>query len=120
MTMPDKPTPTTTELTPPTPAPVLQEKTGRKPGTFVPGDKRINRRGRPKSFAQLRETVLRFLAEQDDAASCTRLETILRQLAADDPKTLLEYGFGRVPQKVEGEITGETKIIHVGVDLSKI
>jgi len=95
-------------------APVLQDGTGtgRKPGTFLPGDRRINRKGRPKSFAQLRERVLTFLSEKDDDASNTRLETILRQLAVDDPKTLLEYGFGRVPQKVEGiGLTDNTLII---------
>ena len=81
-------------------APVLQDG-NRKPGTFQPGDKRINRKGRPKSFQQLRERVLLFLAEQGDDASGTRLETILRQLAVDDPKTLLEYGFGKVPSAVD-------------------
>jgi len=85
---------------PTTPAPVLQD-SNRKPGTFLPGDKRINRRGRPKSFPQLRERVLAFLSEQDDEASNTRLETILRQLAINDPKTLLEYGFGKVPAALD-------------------
>jgi hypothetical protein len=100
--MTEQETPTATELTPPTLTPVIQDGTGRKPGTFLPGDRRINRKGRPKSFAQLRETVLRFLAEQDDDASGTRLDTILRELAANDPKTLLEYGFGKVPTRLEG------------------
>ena len=89
-------------------APVLQEG-NRKPGTFQPGDKRINRKGRPKSFQQLRERVLLFLAEQGDDASGTRLEAILRQLAVDDPKTLLEYGFGKVPSAVALSATIEEK-----------
>jgi hypothetical protein len=98
---------------PTTTAPVLQDGTGRKPGTFLPGDRRINRRGRPKSFAQLRERVLAFLAEQDDEASVTRLEAILRQLAADDPKTLLEYGFGKVPTRIEGAGLADNTLIIV-------
>jgi hypothetical protein len=103
------------------PAPVVPCKTGRRPGTFVPGDKRINRKGRPKSFAQLRERVLAFLAEQDDEASGTRLEEILRELSQKDPKILLEYGFGKVPSAVEvsGDCTGPM-IQVVAIDASKI
>ena len=93
---------------PTTPVPVLQAG-NRKPGTFQPGDRRINRKGRPKSFQQLRERVLLFLSEKDDDASITRLETILRQLAVDDPKTLLEYGFGKVPSAVALSATIEEK-----------
>ena len=74
--MTEQETSTTTDMTAMNQAPVLQEKAGHKPGTFVPGDKRINRKGRPKSFRQLRERVLAFLAEQDDRASGTRLEAI--------------------------------------------
>ena len=93
----------------PTPAAPVLQGGSRKPGTFLPGDKRINRKGRPKSFAQLRQRVLTFLSEQDDAGSQTRLETILRQLAVDDPKTLLEYGFGKVPSAVSVNANIESK-----------
>lgn len=88
--------------------PVLQDGS-RKPGTFLPGDKRINRKGRPKSFAQLRKRVLTFLSEQDDNADQTRLETILRQLAANEPRVLLEYGFGKVPSAVDLTANIESK-----------
>jgi len=101
---------------PTTLAPVLQDG-NRKPGTFQPGDRRINRKGRPKSFQQLREHVLLFLSEKDDDASITRLETILRQLAVDDPKTLLEFGFGKVPSalQVDANITSaQLKMYVVG------
>lgn len=85
----------------PFPAPALQAGTGRKPGTFVRGDRRINRAGRPKSFLQLRKHVLLFLAEQNDAGSGSRLDTVLHELARRDPKALLEFGFGKVPSAVD-------------------
>jgi hypothetical protein len=111
-TMTEPETPTTTDLMATNPAPVLQDGTGRKPGTFVPGDKRINRKGRPKSFAQLRERVLTFLSEKDDEASGTRLDAILRELAANDPKTLLEYGFGK-PSAADVTAIGAPQMVIV-------
>jgi len=76
------------------------------PGGFVPGDRRINRKGRPRAYTALRETILDFLAEQDDAGSRTRLDVILRCLLRKDPAVLLEYAYGKPPTKIE----------HAGVD----
>ena len=119
--MPDNKTPTT-DLTAIKPAPAVNSSTVPKQlKPFVKGDARINRRGRPKSFNQLREKVLRFLAEQADDTSGTRLDVILLELAASDPKTLLEFGFGKVPSAVE--LTGNTGapvIQIVAIDASKI
>lgn len=98
--MPEQPT--TTGLTATKPAPAVNSSTVPKQlKPFVKGDPRINRRGRPKSFLQLRKRILVFLAEQADDASGTRLDAILLELAARDPKALLEFGFGKVPSAVD-------------------
>jgi hypothetical protein len=119
-TMPEQPT--TTDLTATKPAPAVNSSTVPKQlKPFVKGDTRINRKGRPKSFEELRRRVLTFLAEQGDEASGTRLDAILLELAASDPKTLLEYGFGKVPSAVElTGTTGAPVIQVVAIDASKV
>lgn len=102
-----------------TPAPAVNSSTVPKQlKPFVKGDARINRRGRPKSFEQLRKSILVFLAEQADDASGTRLDVILRELAANDPKVLLEYGFGKVPAAVAVTARIEEKPLKMYVNCS--
>lgn len=95
----------------------------RKPGTFVKGDPRINRKGRPKTFDALRalaqqiahETAKTKAGEQlvIDGHVVTVAEAILRQWAtsgnAQLQRAFIEVAFGKVPDKVEVE--GEGKII---------
>jgi len=82
---------------------------------FVKGDPRINRKGRPRSYEQLRRRILLFLAEQDESGAGTRLDVLLRQLAEDDPALLLAYGFGRPPLAVDATVTAQPlKLYRVG------
>jgi len=97
--------PTTTDIIPAPAKPKV-------PGGFVPGDRRINRKGRPRAYTALRETILDFLAEQDDASSRTRLDVILRRLLRKDPVVLLEYGFGKPPTKIEHAGVGAVLVLH--------
>jgi hypothetical protein len=68
---------------------------------FVKNDPRINRKGRPRSYEQLRKRILQFLAEADESGDGTRLDKLLQRLAEDDPALLLAYGFGRPPVGVD-------------------
>ena len=86
----------------------------RKPGTFVKGDPRINRKGRPKSFDALR-TLAQDIAHEKakaggntvviDGHSVTVAEAILRQMAQSknpaERARFLEIAFGKVSQAVE-------------------
>lgn len=73
-------------------------------GSFVKGDKRINRRGRPKSFDALR-ALAQTIAHEDISDGMTVTEAILRKWAGSkDPRLQLQFMevcFGKVPNPVE-------------------
>jgi hypothetical protein len=84
-------------------------------GSFVKGDKRINRKGRPKSFETLRKEAQKLAGEIIDAAAeggapveMSRIHSILLDWATSrDPRKqelFVSYAYGKVPQKEE--ITG--------------
>ena len=58
--------------------------------------------GRPKT-SEFAEQVRNYLRERDGKS--TRLEKILHDLAANDPKTLLYYAYGKPVEMVE--LTGQ-------------
>ena len=82
---------------------------------FVKGDKRINRKGRPKNFDALRRLALEVAHRevQDDKGeplvidgqTITNIEAILMQWShSSEPalqKAFVEIAFGRVPMPVE-------------------
>ena len=71
-----------------------------RPGQFVKGDKRINRKGRPKSFDAVR-ALAQQIAHEVTESGWTTVESILRKLAEDDPKHFLEIAFGKVPTPLQ-------------------
>jgi hypothetical protein len=90
-----------------------QEKPRRFGKPFTKGDPRINRKGRPRTFDQLRKLALSLLNEPAKGADgqplviddhvATNVEIILRS-AMRHPRFaqwLMEVAFGKVPDKVE-------------------
>ena len=71
---------------------------------FKKGDKRINRKGRPKTFDALRQ-LAQTIAHEDISDGMTVTEAILRKWAGSkDPRLQLQFmevAFGKVQNPVE-------------------
>ena len=86
---------------------------------FVKGDKRINRSGRPRSFDELRKLAKKILHETvrtRDGETLSGAEAVLRSWATSkEPalqRALIEYGFGKVPDKIEATgLEGKTTLL---------
>src|SRR5262249_54865920 len=93
------------------------QKHGLKP--FVKGDPRINRKGRPRSFDELRKLAQGIAQEAvttSRGARITLAEAILRSWAeSKEPqlqKAFMEYAFGKVPDKPDAtELENKTTLI---------
>lgn len=89
---------------------------------FVKGDKRINRKGRPKSFDALRELAKQIANEPTDVGY-TRIELIMRSWSlSKDPRlqiAFMEYAYGKVPniQEVTGKDGAPVEIKMIEVAL---
>ena len=86
---------------------------------FVKGDKRINRKGRPKSFDAARALAQSIAHEEitnSKGDTVTVTEAILRQWAASkDPRLQMyffEVAYGKVPN--EHKVSGELEQRHSG------
>jgi hypothetical protein len=85
----------------------------RKPGTFVKGDKRINRKGRPRSFEALRKLAQQVAAlELLEGEGLTRIEAMLRVMSTSrnpaDRALFLAYAYGK--PKDELQVSGDLKV----------
>jgi hypothetical protein len=102
------------------------QKRGLKP--FVKGDSRINRKGRPKSFDELRklgQAIAQETVTDKRGARITLAEAILRSWAeSKEPilqKAFMEYAFGKVPDKLETPLEErKTLILHYGHELKRL
>jgi hypothetical protein len=89
--------------------------TGENRGRFVKGDKRINRRGRPRTFDALRKLAVKIAGENVPESEVTRIEAMLRVMSTSrnpaDRALFLAYAYGKPKESIEhsGELT--TKVI---------
>ena len=81
---------------------------------FVKGDKRINRKGRPKSFDALRKLAQQIAAEDlqsTDGDVVTRIEALLRVMSSSknpaDRALFLAYAFGKPKDELDLTTGGE-------------
>jgi hypothetical protein len=89
---------------------------------FTTGDRRINRRGRPRNFDAFRELCQKICHERVtvDGEVMTRLEVILRDWAgskdAQKQIALVQYGYGKPVDKIEttGLENKTTVVVHYG------
>lgn len=81
---------------------------------FVKGDKRINRKGRPKSFDQLRKLALQLAHETTETkqGEMSAVEIILRQMMQDKKQreTFLQYAYGKVPDELNVKQSGKITV----------
>ena len=102
-----------------------QKQRGRGPKPFVKGDPRINRKGRPRSFDELRKLGQETVTTSR-GISITLAEAILRSWAeSKEPilqKAFMEYAFGKVPDKLEtNPLEGrKTLILHYGHESKRL
>ena len=96
---------------------------------FVRGDARINHRGRPKGFDQMRSIALGIARETVTTSRGERItvaQAILRSWATSKEPVLqrafIEYAFGRVPNKLETDPLENktTLILHYGHERERI
>ena len=81
----------------------------------------INRKGRPKDFDQLRSLVQELLGEKitvrkgGQSTKLTRLENLILEMIAAkqaaEHTTVLQYGFGKVPDTVDITSKGESIVL---------
>lgn len=100
-------------------------------GGFVKGDKRINRKGRPKTFDKLRAMVqetlngdLKIKKPTGETVETTRLRLMLESMTTGgnpaDHRLLLEYGFGKVKEEVDVNLTWKERAREAGYDPQEI
>ena len=78
---------------------------------FVKGDKRINRKGRPRSFDALRKLAVKIAGENVPESEVTRIEAMLRVMSSSrnpaDRALFLAYAYGKPKDEVDLTTGGE-------------
>ena len=83
---------------------------------FVKGDKRINRKGRPKSFDALRKLAIKIAGENVPESEVTRIEAMLRVMSSSrnpaDRALFLAYAYGKPKEQVDITTAGQKIVVN--------
>ena len=87
---------------------------------FKKGDKRINRKGKPKDFLALRKLAQQISAEAltaGDGETVTRIEAVLRVMSSSknpaDRALFLAYAFGKPKDEVDVTSGGNALTVQI-------
>ena len=87
---------------------------------FVKGDKRINRKGRPKSFDALRKLAIKIAGENLESENITRIEAMLRVMSSSrnpaDRALFLAYAYGKPKEQMDITTDGQKITIKLVKD----
>lgn len=88
-------------------------------GQFVKGDPRINRKGRPRSFAALRKLAIK-IATEGTPEDVTTIEKILRDWSKSrvpsDRYRFVETAYGKIPDQLDITTGGDKIIVRLVKD----
>jgi hypothetical protein len=83
---------------------------------FVKGDPRINRKGRPRNFDEVRALAQKLSHEKENSGMLA-IERVLRSWRdSKEPqlqKAFLEYAYGKVPDKIETDLLRPKTILRL-------
>lgn len=85
---------------------------------FVPGDPRINRKGRPRTVDAVRKMAQAIAREEciDEAEAFSQIELILRDWATskvfEKQLAFVQYAYGKVPDEVLSEGRDVTIVVN--------
>lgn len=95
----------------------IQQQKGVPGKPFTKADPRINRKGRPKNFDQLRALAQQVASENLGESGLTRIQAMMIAMSTSrnprDRQIFLEYAFGKVKDEIDVRNLSDDDIIRL-------